>query len=466
VNAVALMFWLPAAFVTYVYIGYPLILHVWARVRARHCGLRIADCGFDRGSDSRLASHQTSKAQSTDQSNPQSATGAPTARTVRRGVEVRNPQWGVSIVIAARNEGPRLAARLDNLLRLDFPAGQREIIVVSDGSTDNTLDVLARYAGTVETVPLPTGGKALALNAGVARARFDIIVFADARQAFAPDALKALVSPFSDPAVGGVSGELLLDAESELFANRRTLTDRRIAGGRPPSGAIERRRGGRRQPVASTISDGVGMYWRYEKHLRRLESAVWSTVGATGAIYAIRRELWRPLPSQTILDDVLTPMRVVLAGYRVVFNEHARAFDRVTSDAEAEARRKVRTLAGNYQLPVLEPRLLLPWRNPIWLQYLSHKLGRLAVPYALLMLFAASILMAEASPLYQLALTAQVAFYLLAGYGAMIELHARQGGAVVGDDRPRIARILSELRRGSPKRRRREGGRAAVREVA
>jgi biofilm PGA synthesis N-glycosyltransferase PgaC len=413
VNDVALMFWLPAAFVTYVYIGYPLILRVWARLRARHCGLRIADCGFDPGSNSYQLSSQPAKGQSTDQS-------------------IRNPQSGVSIVIAARNEGPRLAARLDNLLSLDFPAGERQIIVVSDGSTDNTLDVLARYAGAVETVPLPTGGKAVALNAGAARARLDIIVFADARQAFAADALKALVGPFSDPSVGAVTGELLLDAESELFANRRTRTDRRTLARPDSSTAIERRRVERRQALASTITDGVGVYWRYEKHLRRLESAVWSTVGATGAIYAIRRELWRPLPPQTILDDVLAPMRVVLAGYRVVFNEHARAFDRVTADAEAEARRKVRTLAGNYQLPVLEPRLLLPWRNPIWLQYVSHKLGRLAVPYALLLLFAGSIVMAEVSPFYQLALMAQVVFYLLAGYGAVIELHARRqcgGGA-------------------------------------
>src|SRR5437867_1517122 len=111
----------------------------------------------------------------------------------------------VSIVIAARNEGTRLAARIDNLLSLDFPANKRQIIVVSDGSTDQTVEVLARYAGSVETVALPPGGKALALNAGVARARFDIVVFADARQMFAPDAMTALLGPFCDPSIGGVT---------------------------------------------------------------------------------------------------------------------------------------------------------------------------------------------------------------------------------------------------------------------
>jgi poly-beta-1,6-N-acetyl-D-glucosamine synthase len=424
-NHVDLVFWLSAAVAFYVYAGYPLMLHCWAYLRTRHsgdCGSRISDRGLDRRQDdhshgSRHAANRQSGRQPSDESNPPPA--------------IRHPQDGVSVVMAARNEGSRLAARLDNLLSLDFPAHQRQIIVVSDGSTDDTLDVLARYAGNVEVVALPPGGKALALNAGAARARFDIIVFADARQVFAPDALTALLSPFSDPSVGGVTGELLLDAESELFANRRTRGDRRR--GQIPSQAviIERRRGERRYPVASTIIDGVGLYWRYEKHLRRLESAVGSTVGATGAIYAIRRELWRPLPAETILDDVLTPMRVVLAGYRVVFNERARAFDRVTTDSDAEARRKVRTLAGNYQLLALEPGLLLPWRNPVWLQFVSHKLGRLAVPYALLTLFAASIVLVERHLFYRLALAGQVVFYLLAGYGAVIELRARMRAKAV-----------------------------------
>src|SRR6185295_8143951 len=147
-----------------------------------------------------------------------------------------------------------------------------------------------------------------------------------------------------------------------------------------------------------------------------------SMLGATGAIYAMRRSLWRPLPADTILDDVLAPMRAVLAGYRVVFTNRARAFDRTAPDAQAEARRKVRTLAGNYQILWLEPRLLLPWRNPVWLQYVSHKIGRLLVPYALAMLMAANMTLAHRSIVYAAALFAQCAFYLLAGYGAWLDL--------------------------------------------
>jgi poly-beta-1,6-N-acetyl-D-glucosamine synthase len=404
----ALVFWLSVAVVAYVYAGYPALLHLWAWVRPKplriaECGVRI-DCGFQ---DCR-------KDGSNPPINPQSA--------------IRDPQYTLSIVIAARNEAARLPARIDNLLKLDDAADRRQIIVVSDGSTDGTLDVLARYRRFVDAVAVPPGGKALALNAGVARATGDIVVFADARQAFADDALRELVAPFADPTVGAVTGELLLDAESPC---RRTETDRRAAdhrSGTRPDGP-DRREDDRRLRRRSTIADGVGLYWKYEKQLRRLESTVGSTLGATGAIYAIRRELYQPLPPDAILDDVLTPMRVVMAGYRVVFNERARAFDCAAADADAEARRKIRTLAGNYQIFALEPRLLLPWRNPVWFQYLSHKLGRLAVPYALLALFFASIVLAGGAGLvsfYGAVLTSQVIFYLLAGIGALLELVARR----------------------------------------
>jgi hypothetical protein len=118
-------------------------------------------------------------------------------------------------------------------------------------------------------------------------------------------------------------------------------------------------------------------------------------------------------------------MRVVLKGWRVVFNDRAQAFDRAAIDADAEARRKVRTLAGNFQLLAIEPALLLPWRNPVWLQFVSHKLGRLLVPYALVAIFSASVVLAASSLVYLAALAAQVGFYLLAGYGAWLEAAAR-----------------------------------------
>jgi cellulose synthase/poly-beta-1,6-N-acetylglucosamine synthase-like glycosyltransferase len=379
----ALVFWISVALIAYVYVGYPAMLYCRSRMNGTFTN---------------------------PQSNPQSV--------------IRNPQYGsaagVSIVIAARNEGSRLARRLDNLLSLSFPSSQRQIIVVSDGSSDNTLEVLERYRGFVDVIPVPAGGKALALNAGVAHARFDIVVFADARQVFAHDALRQLVAPFADRQVGAVTGELRLDAESPC---RRSGHDRRHVRRRVAwRGAVYDRRGQERRKLSlrSTIADGVGLYWKYEKQLRRLESGIDSTLGATGAIYAVRRSLFRPLPADTILDDVLTPMRVVLAGYRVVFNEKALAFDRAAANADAEARRKVRTLAGNYQILALEPALLLPWRNRVWLQYVSHKLGRLIVPYAMLAIFVASTVLAGQA-FYAAVLASQVFFFLLAGAGAILE---------------------------------------------
>jgi cellulose synthase/poly-beta-1,6-N-acetylglucosamine synthase-like glycosyltransferase len=375
VNDVTLVFWLSVAVVAYVYAGYPLVLRAGARLRPRNGRLQTPD------------------------------------------VDLEPP---VSIVIAARNEGHRIAARIDNLLSLDYPADKRQIIVVSDGSTDDTLHVLAQYGGAVESLAIPPSGKALAVNAGVARATHEIIVFADARQVFEPAALRELVGSFSDPSVGAVTGELLLDAESPC---RRAGRDRRAFERRRAEreDAGDRRLDDRRRTVRSTIADGVGLYWTYEKQIRRLESAIDSTLGATGAIYAMRRSLFRPLPADTVLDDVLTPMRVVLAGYRVVFNERARAFDRAAVDADAEVRRKVRTLAGNYQILAIEPRLLLPWHNRVWLQYLSHKVGRLVVPYAMLAIFYTSIALAATNLFYFVVLAAQVGLVLLAGCGALIE---------------------------------------------
>ena len=383
-----LIFWLSALLVVYVYAGYPVLLLVWARLRSLPAP-RVAGATDDL------------------------------------------PR--VSIVIAARNEAGRLPARIENLLALQYPADLRQIIVVSDGSTDDTLAVLSRFGMEVNAVAVPACGKAAALNAGVSRATGEILIFADARQMFAPDAVRELVAPFADPAVAGVTGELLLDCEASEVPGRRAgrerrrmRRDRRARDGRGPGRRDDLDRRGR---IVSTIADGVGLYWKYEKQLRKLESTVASTLGATGAIYAVRRSLYEPLPADTILDDVLTPMRVVLGGSRVVFNERARAYDRAAADADTEARRKIRTLAGNYQILSLEPRLLLPWQNPVWFQYLSHKLGRLAVPYAMMAIFFSSIVLAAvAGPIsfYGAALTGQVMFYLLAGVGAVLELVARR----------------------------------------
>jgi hypothetical protein len=354
-----IVFWLSVVFVGYVYAGYPALLAVWSRLAPKPFRER-----------------------------PQTPP--------------------VTIVIAARNEARQLAARVANLRALDYPQADVQIILVLDGSDDGTDATLERLGDQIDVVRLPPGGKARALNAGVAAARHDILVFADARQPFASDALRALVAPLADPAVGGVCGELVIDSESGDGGD-------------------------------SAIGEGIGGYWRYEKWLRRHESLIGSTLGATGAIYALRRDLWRPLPDDTILDDVLAPMRAVLNSSRIVFAAGARAFDHA-APAATELSRKIRTLAGNYQILRCEPRLLNPRANPVWLQYMSHKVGRLFVPYALVALVVSSAALAPASPVYAVAFACQVVFYALAAYGAYLVWRDRRqaGSTSVAAADPRV----------------------------
>lgn len=294
----------------------------------------------------------------------------------------------VSVVIACHNEQSNIAARIKNLSDCDYPRNLVEIVIVSDGSTDRTAEIARGQASGRDRVLAydEQKGKAIALNVGVEIATGEVIVFADARQSFEPGAIKELVANFADPRVGAVSGELLLDGCG-----------------------------------SSSVGEGVGLYWKYEKWIRKSESRAGSTIGATGAIYAIRRELWRPLPESTILDDVYTPMRIALGGRRVVFEEKARARDKAVESPGREFARKVRTLTGNYQLCQLMPRLLVP-NSALVFQFYSHKLMRLAAPIFFLLLLAANVILAANPPgsgglVYQAALAAQSLFYggVLAG---------------------------------------------------
>jgi biofilm PGA synthesis N-glycosyltransferase PgaC len=281
----------------------------------------------------------------------------------------------VSVVVAAYNEEATIGRRLEELGKrvADLAAGG-EVIAVSDGSTDRTAEVARARAGVRVLERSENRGKAVSLNEGWAAAKHAITVFADTRQSWAPDALEVLLENFADPTVGAVSGELVLETAPGVMA-------------------------------------GVGVYWRFETWMRRGESRLHSTVGLTGAICAVRRDVFRPIPPGTILDDVYWPLRVAMQGYRVVFDGRARAFDRLPVRARDEFRRKVRTLGGNYQLVARLPSALLPWRNPVWFQFVSHKLFRLLVPWALLGLMGTAALLD--GTFYRFALAAQIAFYLL-----------------------------------------------------
>jgi len=166
----------------------------------------------------------------------------------------------------------------------------------------------------------------------------------------------------------------------------------------------------------TSVGAGVGFYWRYEKFIRRNESLVDSTVGATGAIYAIRKDLFKPIPEDTIVDDVWLPVQIVRRGYRVVFEPNARAYDGASATSAEEFTRKVRTIAGNFQLFFREPWLLHPRRNRLWFQTVSHKGLRLLTPLLLLTAVCTNLLLLE-EPIYRFALTGQACFYLAALVG-------------------------------------------------
>ena len=291
----------------------------------------------------------------------------------RRSGDVRNT-LPYSVILAVRDEAPRISARLDDLLASTGTAERCvEVIVVADGCTDATA-ALARshQSPLVRVVELADNeGKARAISCGCEVAQGDVIVFADARQRWAANSLQRLLENFDRAEVGGVTGELVIEAPAGLA--------------------------------------GVGLYWRYEKWLRRNEARLHSTVGVSGSISAVRRALFLPIPRGLLLDDLYWPLQVVMQGRRVVYDERALAYDRLPDRPADEFWRKVRTLSGNFQLVAALPRALLPWRNPIWTQFVSHKLLRLVVPWMLLAVLLASALLDGA--LYRIAFVAQAIFY-------------------------------------------------------
>jgi poly-beta-1,6-N-acetyl-D-glucosamine synthase len=308
------------------------------------------------------------------------------AKPWRRGTEFPR---SVSVVVAVRNEETRIAARTGEILsHLEGQQIDGEVLVVSDGSTDGTVqavrDLKHPLVRLVECAG--HGGKAVAVSQGCAQATGEIIVLADTRQTWAPDALIKLLENFADPRVGAVSGDLVLQRSDGALA-------------------------------------GVGLYWRLEKWLRRQESCLHSCVGVTGAFCAVRRRLFHPIPTGTILDDMYWPLHVVLAGYRVVHDERVQSFDRLPPRSRDEFRRKVRTLAGNFQLLVRLPAALRPWRNPAFVPLISHKLMRLVIPWAMLGLLVSSGLLP--GMWYEAAFATQCASYGCALLGLWSRAAAR-----------------------------------------
>ena len=323
----AIVFWASLALVAYAYAGYPLLAACLARWR---------------GSD------------------PASGEDMPR----------------LTVVVAACNEAGRIGTRVRDILAQDYPSERLRVVVVSDGSRDDTAQQADVCDARVRVIALErNGGKAVALNHALAAIDTPLVAFTDVRQRYAPGALRRLVAAFADPSVGSVSGELVIEA----------------ATGGPQD---------------------ISLYWRMEKRLRHDEARLGWLHGVTGAIHALRRELYVPMPAGTLLDDMWTPLHALRAGHRVWMERSAVAFDTASATAGEEYRRKLRTLAGNWQLLARMPGLLNPFGNPVFFALLSHKGLRLLAPWALLLALVASAL--APGPVYTLMFLLQCAAYAAA----------------------------------------------------
>jgi biofilm PGA synthesis N-glycosyltransferase PgaC len=285
----------------------------------------------------------------------------------------------VSICLPVHNGAGFLRAKIASLLAQDYPADRVEILIYCDGCTDETEAIARALAAEaapdrIRVLVEPRRlGKPTAINAVRAAARGTLILLNDVRQPLSPNTIAALAAPLADPAVGCTTGNLVL------------------SGGR-----------------------GSGVYWRYEKWIRRQESRFRGVVGMTGAISMVRREELSELPADIILDDVWIPMQLGLAGKRVVFVDEAEAADSDFED-DREFKRKVRTLAGNYQLFARIPSVLLPFANRIWFETFSHKVLRLLAPWLMVGLVVVSI--AGRGPLLRELLILQIVAYGAAALG-------------------------------------------------
>lgn len=290
----------------------------------------------------------------------------------------------VTVVIAARNEVHHIGGKLESLRRQDYPPEQLEIVVVSDGSDDGTPGVVTSLGmPNTRVLDLARVGKGEALRAGVASASSELLVFSDANSIFAPDAIRRLVRPFSDPAVGGVAG-------NQVYA---------------PGGEDD------------ATTSGERSYWNFDRALKTAQSRAGNVIAATGALYAIRRRLFRHIPLG-VTDDFYLSLAVIDAGYRLVFEPCALVYETVAPSRSLEYRRKVRIMTRGLRCVARIPRVLDPRRSGFYaVQLFSHKVLMRLMAVPLLLLGLTNLRLSSRGGLYRLSGAGQLTFYALAVLG-------------------------------------------------
>lgn len=297
----------------------------------------------------------------------------------------------VTLFIAAYNEEKVIEEKMENCYNLDYPKDKLSIVWITDGSNDSTNDKLFAYPGITVLYQPQRNGKTAALNRGVPFVKTPFTVFTDANTMLNREAIKEIIRPFGNPQVGCVAGE------------------KRIAV----------------KEADNASSGGEGFYWRYESKLKAWDARLYSAVGAAGELFAIRTNLFKPMPQNTLLDDFILSMRIALKGYKIAYTNLAYALETGSVDIKNEEKRKVRIAAGGLQAIARLSSLLIP--NPFHLgilrfQYISHRVLRWSItPILLFLLLPLNILIIYLypSPLYAVIFSLQLLFYILGSIGAI-----------------------------------------------
>jgi len=313
-----------------------------------------------------------------------------TLRPRRKKVIVDNFEPSISIVVAVFNEGVVLQEKLNNFKVMNYPSKKIELIIGSDGSDDRTNEILKNSTLTNLKVEIfgERNGKPFVLNNIIPKSKGDIIIFSDANTIFHIETIKHLVKHFSDPMIGGVCGDL------------RLITDPKAIG-----------------------EIGEFSYWRYENFLKQLESDCQTLLGATGGVYAIRKELFKPLPTnRAIVDDFLIPMEVVKKGFRIVYEPEAIAYENSAGTVRGEFKRKVRIGASNFSSISEYANLLHPCHGFVAFALWSHKIIRWLVPFFLIFILLSSLSLVSHSEFFHIIFNVEIIFLLFALLGFVAEL--------------------------------------------
>lgn len=357
---IGLLFWIFAGSVVYTYAGYPAILALLARFK---------------------------------QERPALAPVEPT----------------VTLLIAAYNEAAEIARKIENSLELDYPREKLQILIVADGSNDNTPEIVERYAdrGVELLYQPPRRGKMAAINRAIPHVRGEIILFSDANNRYDANVIRELVAPFADPEVGAVSGAKVIEKGD------------------------------------GALGESEGLYWKYESFVKKQETKLAGCTAVAGEVLAMRRDLFESPPDDIINDDTHMGMRIIARGYRIHYAPNARSYERVSQSAQDEVARRARIFAGRYQA-ITHARSLWPMRRPLALwQLLSHQTLRTLVAVCMLGAFVMNIiavlvpskaktlkLLRLAPPFNWFFLAFQAVFYGMAWIGGMINSDSKLGKIV------------------------------------